>query len=90
MQPSSRYTYQNAGFNGFMMRSLKSNAGAQTLRGGMTIPSAAIDFDRQQIAGAIGDQLKLGRLNLAGNLGRIIVMDETNTIEVGWMGDLTP
>lgn len=91
MQPmSSRYTYENAGFNSFLLRSLKSNPGAQTVRGGISMGSGkAIAFDRIAIAGAIGDMLKLGRLILDGPAGRIRVQDKTGTIETGWIGDLT-
>lgn len=90
MQQSNKYTYENAGFNSFILRSLKSNPGAQTLAGGISTGSGpAINFDLQSVAGALGDVLKLGRLKFDGRKGRIIVSDKTQTTETGWVGDLT-
>ncbi len=89
MQPKDRYTYENAGFSAFMLRSRKSNPGAQTVRGGISQGSGKpIAFDRLQIQGALGDKVTIGRLILAGDLGRIIVMDRAKLNEVGWVGDL--
>ena len=89
MRPQDRYTYQNAGFNAFMLRSLKSNPGAQTVGGGVSRGNGGnLAFDRQQIEGMLGDKLKVGRLVLNGRSGRIEVLDETETIEMGWVGDL--
>lgn len=90
MRPQDRYTYEEAGFNSFMLRSMKSNPGAQTLRGGISKGTGRpIAFDRQSIEGMIGDKLKLGRLVLNGPEGRIAVLDRMEINEVGWMGDLT-
>lgn len=91
MRPNSRYTYENAGFNTFMLRSMKSNPGAQTVRGGISVGSGKpMSFDRQALAGAIGDKLAIGqRLILDGNAGRVIVLDATGSTEIGWLGDLT-
>lgn len=89
MSASNRYTYENAGFNAFMLRSLKSNPGAQTLAGGISTGSGTpMAFDRQQISGMLGDKLQIGRLVLDGQKGRVITLDETRTVEVGWNGDL--
>ena len=87
-----RYTYENAGFNAFMLRSLKSNAGAQTVRGGISMGSnrgGPMAFDRQSVEGMLGDKLKIGRLILDGRAGRLITLDQTETVEIGWVGDLT-
>lgn len=91
MRPQDKYTYQNAGFSNFMLRSLKSNPGAQNVNGGVSIGSgSAVAFDRQSVEGAIGDTLAVGRrLNLDGRLGRIIIKDAAGSTEVGWVGDLT-
>lgn len=89
MRPQDRYTYENAGFNGFMLRSQKSNPDAQNLRSGISKGANTINFDMQQIAGAMGDNLSIGRLKLQGRKGRMAVTDETDTTEVGWVGDLT-
>lgn len=89
MRPQDRYTYQQAGFNAFMLRSMKSNPGAQTVAGGVSSGNGGrFAFDRQQIEGALGDKLKIGRLVLDGQKGRLIVLDEAETTENGWVGDL--
>ena len=89
MQPGRRYTYADAGFNGFLTRSLKSNMGAQTLFDGpSTGATNQINFDQMQVSGAIADNIKVGsRLELQGNNGRIAVKDDQRN-EVGWVGDL--
>ena len=90
MRLQDRYTYQNAGFNAFMLRSMKSNPGAQTVAGGISRGNGgALAFDRTQIEGMLGDKLKVGRLVLDGQAGRLIVLDEAETTETGWVGDLT-
>lgn len=90
MRPQDRYTYQNAGFNAFMLRSMKSNPGAQTVRGGISSGNGGnLAFDRTQIEGMLGDKLKVGRIVLDGQKGRMIVLDEAETTENGWVGDLT-
>jgi hypothetical protein len=87
--PGRRYTYENAGFNGFMTRSLKSNPGAQTLAGNPSGGArAAINFDMLQSSGAITDSMRIGsKLELQGNNGRLVVKDDSGN-EVGWVGDL--
>ena len=92
MQPNNRYTYENAGFNGFLIRSRKSNGGAVTVADRLTNGSngnSSIPFDRVQIEGALGDKVTVGRLVLNGVDGRIEVLDETKTTDTGWIGDLT-
>lgn len=90
MRPSDRYTYQNAGFNSFMLRSQKSNPGAQTVRGGISAGTGKpLAFDRQQIEGMLGDKVQIGRIVLDGRAGRIITLDKARIEEVGWVGDLT-
>lgn len=90
MRPQDRYTYQNAGFNAFMLRSMKSNPGAQTVAGGISRGNGGpLAFDRTQIEGMLGDKLKVGRIVLDGQKGRMIVLDEQETTENGWVGDLT-
>lgn len=90
MQPKDKYTYKDAGFNGFMLRSMKSNPLAQTIRGGVSAGTGKpMAFDRMQLAGGMGDSFRLGRLLFNGSAGRIVVLDENGTNEVGWIGDLT-
>ncbi len=88
MRPSDRYTYEQAGFNAFLLRSMKSNPGARTLAGGVSRGSSNIAFDRLQAEGMLGDKIQVGRLVLDGVSGRMIVLDETRAVESGWVGDL--
>ena len=88
MRPSDRYTYEQAGFNAFLLRSMKSNPGARTLASGVSQGSSNIAFDRLQAEGMLGDKIQVGRLVLDGVSGRMIVLDETRAVESGWVGDL--
>lgn len=89
MQQEDRYTYENAGFSGFMLRSLKSNPGAQTLRGSVSMGTPnGFAFDRKMVDGQLGDIVQVGRLILDGVAGRMRVLDEARTTETGWVGDL--
>lgn len=88
MQPQDRYTYETAGFNGFLTRSLKSNPLANNLSDGIASSSGtAMNFDRQQVAGSLGNKLTIGRLILDGVAGRAIA--QKNGEDVAWFGDLT-
>jgi hypothetical protein len=88
-RPSNRYTYENAGFNGFMTRSLKSNPNAQTLADGpSSSASNTVNFDMMNTSGMITDGLRVGaQLELQGSKGRLAVKDLRGT-EVGWVGSL--
>lgn len=88
--PSNRYTYQNAGFNRFLNRSLKSNPTANSVSDGIAIGSGtAVNLDRQQIGGNLGNILVVGKLTLDGIKGRILVHNDGDQ-EVGWIGNLVP
>lgn len=91
MRPSDRYTYADAGFNGFMSRSVKSNPMAVNLRGGMSSGTGrSIQFDRQQVGGTFMDKVRIGpRMILDGVRARVIILDESGIDEVAWFGDLT-
>lgn len=88
MRPGDRYTYVNAGFNGFMNRSLKANPAATSLRGGISSgPGRPINLDLQQMVGALGDKLTIGKLVLNGKDGNIEIHDDNDTV-VGLIGNL--
>lgn len=82
------HDYESAGFNGFFRRTIAGNGGATTLRtmSNSTL-SKQLNFDNQQISGALGDILRLGGINLDGKLGRISIFDERGN-EVMRLGDL--
>lgn len=88
MRPSDRYTYENAGFNGFLNRSMKANPSAQTVAGGISRGSKTINFDFQQMVGALGDIIKIGSLKLDGQKGRIS-NENAEGADTWWLGDLT-
>jgi len=48
-----------------------------------------INLDRQQINGALGNLLALGRITIDGVNGRIVVSD-SNGVQTAWLGNLTP
>ena len=81
-------TYTGAGFNRFFRRSIGSDPSTTSLR---TLPSTGgsrqLNFDNQQISGALGDILRLGRISLDGKIGRLSVLDERGN-EVLRLGDL--
>jgi hypothetical protein len=88
VNPSSRYSYQDAGFNSFMSRSRKSNPLAMTLSDSASSSSGTtLNLDRQQTNGPLGNNLTLGSIVLNGVDGRISVMD-ANGNEVVRIGDL--
>lgn len=91
MRPSDRYTYANAGFNGFMSRSAKSNPAAVNLRGGISSGTGrGVQFDRQHTGGTFMDKVRIGpRMILDGVRARVIILDESGNDEIAWFGDLT-
>lgn len=88
MRPNDKYTYENAGFNGFMLRSLKSNPGAVNVQGGISTGSGKpVNVDLQSMFGSLGNKITMGRLILDGVNGRVIPLDE-NGEETGWIGNI--
>lgn len=87
MQPNNRYTYEQAGFNGFLNRSLKANPLATNVSHGMSTPGNTMNFDLQQVAGALGDILPIGKIKLDGQVGRIAIENKYGD-EGLWLGDL--
>ena len=90
MNDDSKYTYREVGFNRFFRRSINSNPNALNLKsvspnGG----SRQLNFDNQQVSGALGDVLRIGRITLDGKLGRQSINDERNNevLRLGELGD---
>lgn len=87
-EQGNKHDYESAGFNRFFRRTLSSDVFTTSLR---TVPrrsnSNQLNFDTQQISGAMGDALSLGRIRLDGKTGRISVFDE-RTNEVMRLGNL--
>lgn len=79
MQPNTKYTYENAGFNGLLSRSKKANPFADTLADQASSSSGvAINFDRQQVGSSLGNVATVGDIRLDGVNENIIVPDGTN------------
>jgi len=88
VRPNDRYTYENAGFNSFMSRSLKSNPAASSVQDGIAVGSGKpVNFDLQQMFGSLGNVIDLGRLKLDGVAGRVVTID-ANGVESGWIGEI--
>ena len=87
MRPQDRYTYENAGFNGLLLRSRKSNGNANTIIGASRGSGQGVNFSLQQISGALGDNLRIGHINLKGTKSQIAIENEGG-IETTWVGNL--
>lgn len=84
-------TYVQAGFNGFLRRTIGSN-GAMSLRQSSSdfrkVNNPAINFDESQTTGALGDTIKVGSILIDGKTGRISVFDGTNeVVRIGELDD---
>lgn len=87
-----RPNYQDSGFNGFFRRSINSNAGVQVLtnmasQAGGNYASKELNFDNIKVSGALGDILRVGKINLDGVKGRISVFDDDGN-ETTRLGEL--
>lgn len=84
-------TYTQAGFNGFMRRSIDASA-AGTLRQASSDFSKtnhqSLNFDSVQTSGTLGDTIQVGDILVDGKNRRISIFDEGRTNEVGRIGNL--
>lgn len=87
MRDDNTHDYEDVGFNRFFRRSLGSADGAVSLR---SLPANRrnINFDNQQVGGAMGDSFRAGTIVLDGKKGRISIFDETMTTEGVRLGDV--
>lgn len=92
MRDDERYTYTQAGFNGFFRRTLSSSSTMDRLSsrisgGGV---SRTLNFDQMQVSGSMGDKFRIGsgdtRIEFDGPGLRISFIQGGN--EVGRLGDL--
>lgn len=89
MNRKPRYTYQDAGFNGFLSRSLKSNPIANNVSQGIATGSGKpVNVDLQAMFGALGNIIDLGKLVLDGVEGKIRVREEAGGEDTGWIGNI--
>lgn len=86
---SNPYSYLEAGFNKFFDRSLNSNVNVNSLRQmSSTAGSKSINFDTYSTSGSLGDKIQVGGIVIDGTNRRIVIKDETNTSDTGWIGNL--
>lgn len=87
------YSYQEAGFNAFFMRSIASNPAAvalNTQQPPTTGQPNTINYDNTQAAGAMGDTFMVGQhVRIDGSSGRISTLDDggNETSRLGDLGD---
>ncbi|HET8708930.1 MAG TPA: hypothetical protein VFL85_01475 [Candidatus Saccharimonadales bacterium] len=86
------YTYAQAGFNGFLNRSIDSS-NAVTLQQASSdfrkVNNPSINFDQTQTTGSLGSTIQVGdHISIDGVIGRISVTDEGNN-EVTRLGKIT-
>lgn len=82
------YDYGDAGFDGFLSRSI-DNTQRVNLDGGGGPMTRSVDFDRGAIAGAFPDSVRIGRILLDGISGSIQVYDEDGNTVAFYMGPRT-
>ena len=84
------YTYVEAGFNGFLRRSIGSKATTGTLRemSRTTAPPTQLNFDNMQVSGSLGDTLEIGRILLNGADGQIDLRADATDDVVVRIGEL--
>lgn len=73
-----RYSYEDAGYNGFMRRTINSNPTENSLKGvgvGRRGQPRTLDFDSLQTGGSIGDKFTAGRVVVDGSNGAIKILD---------------
>lgn len=87
MRPQDRYTYRDAGFNGLMLRTRKSNPQADGITNASRGSGKPMNFDLQQVAGSLGDNLPVGKVKIQGAIGRIAIENDQGT-EAAWFGNL--
>lgn len=75
MQSNDIYTYANAGFDGFLSRSIDASNSPNL---GVLPPintGQQLNYDQMQVTGALGDHLQIGNITLDGGNGRISIFD---------------
>lgn len=81
MQKSNNdYTYSDAGFNGFLRRSISSNPGSATLAQMKrnSTNTSSINFDNMQVSGNLGDTIEVGKILIDGVNSRIDGREDNN------------
>lgn len=71
MNQGKGYTYENAGFNGFMRRTIASDPGSTTLSQmkRASLSSNSLNFDQMQVSGNMADTIEVGKILIDGVTG---------------------
>lgn len=70
-----KYTYEDAGYNGFFRRSIGSRSTDNNLSG-MGTRMGSINFDSMQVSGSMGDIFTIGKIQLNGRDERISIFND--------------
>lgn len=86
MNSDQGYDYSQAGFDGFLSRSIDDTSQTSLDSGGPI--TRQVSFDRGQVSGAFPDVVRIGNVNIDGINGRISVYDgENEVMRIGELGD---
>lgn len=78
--------YTASGFDKFMSRSIDQTPQANL--DSPTPPNKSVAFDQVQVSGLLGDTLAIGKINLNGADGTIILSDGSNDrLLIGFQND---
>lgn len=81
---SNDYTYENAGYDSFLSRSVDDNPQVNLDSQGPT--STAFRYDSGQSSGSVGDKISIGSVVIDGTKGRISIYD--GGVEIVRLGSL--
>lgn len=85
MQPG-QYDYTTSGFDKFLSRSVDDIQ--QMNLDSAAPPSTAQAYDRGQVSGAIGNTIRVGKIQIDGVKGRISIYDgENEVVRIGELDD---
>jgi hypothetical protein len=79
------YDYVEAGFDGFLSRSIDDVSQVNLDSGGPRPMTQA--YDRMQVSGQLGDSFQVGKIQIDGVRGRLSIVDD-NGNEVVRIGEL--
>lgn len=88
---SGGYTYTNAGFNGFLRRTITSDPTVGTLNQMKRTVSVMnnINFDQMHVSGNMGDMIEVGKVLIDGASGDGLVAGRDDGSNQVWrVGDL--
>lgn len=88
MAKSQEYDYALSGFDPFFTRSIDSNGASNLDASGSINTSQQVNYDQNQVTGALGDILKIGNIQINGVTGRISIFDDDGR-EAVTIGDIS-